>query len=743
MARLVSVKLRMEIAEYIANGGRAEEMLVEIGDAAKVAADKGTKGAKERSAAEQEAARILGKAQQDGLTGYQALGKAIDDEKTKLAGLRKDFADSTGDTSKIFGDIKQSMKDLKDLEGLAETVGADFGKGGKQSGEQFAQGFGATAQPQMMAIVAGIATDMAPVLLAAVDGAVTAGLGVAGIALGIKAASSDPRVRAAFGDLKSTAAGVYGDIGKEFAAPVAAGIRDLDGMLHADAPELRATFAVLATAAQPLIDGVGGFVDKMLPGLEDAFRKSIPFVDQLGKDLPKLGADVGMMFDDFAQGGPGAVQALSEIVNGVGALLVLIGKVAEYGGKAYGFVMKPFTDFGTALGDVIIQTKALTDSAHVAAFAESAFGAATSAAGDSAVHSGINIVGAWRNFGTFAHDQLQTWQSDINATAITVDTLKGAITDKLMGSLINADTATSNFDKSLVTLGDTLVSNGGKLTAHVAALKKSETGAQQNKDAVLAVVEANLQVYDSMISVGISSDDAAKKYDQNTRALKDQLKAAGYLPAQIQTLIGKYEGVPDMVNTTVATQGLTAAIYDLDDMIRLVNHIQPRVVTTFTTPGLIEANDTASGYARILNDIPSSKTTTVRTVYTSDGSEIASGMGRPNRWGGLYEHAAVGMLRDASVYSATSPGRYMIAEPSTHGEAFVPKTGDYGRSMSILGHAASWYGARVVPGGGGSSGPVNLTVQLVDTAGRVTRQVLIHDALGRGVPQATIKAAYP
>lgn len=84
------------------------------------------------------------------------------------------------------------------------------------------------------------------------------------------------------------------------------------------------------------------------------------------------------------------------------------------------------------------------------------------------------------------------------------------------------------------------------------------------------------------------------------------------------------------------------------------------------------------------------------------------GMVRNKRWGGVTTHARMGTLRDAQVYDPVSSGaRYAFAEPATGGEAFVPRFGDYGRSMSILGTAAGWYGARVVDGQqAGASAPV-------------------------------------
>jgi TP901 family phage tail tape measure protein len=113
--------------------------------------------------------------------------------------------------------------------------------------------------------------------------------------------------------------------------------------------------------------------------------------------------------------------------------------------------------------------------------------------------------------------------------------------------------------------------------------------------------------------------------------------------------------------------------------------------------------------------VPAYKSTTVevKIKYTESGfgnsayaQYFSGGKVQIKRWGGVTEHALSGVLRDADVYSAVTSGaaRYAFAEPATGGEAFVPKRGDYGRSMSILQHAAGWYGASVVPGGWSGSG---------------------------------------
>jgi hypothetical protein len=83
-----------------------------------------------------------------------------------------------------------------------------------------------------------------------------------------------------------------------------------------------------------------------------------------------------------------------------------------------------------------------------------------------------------------------------------------------------------------------------------------------------------------------------------------------------------------------------------------------------------------------------------------------------NRWGGLYEHAAGGTLKDAQV-AAGGPTRYAWAEASTGGELFAPKNGNLQKTRAQVGWAvANWWGGNVNWGGEGSGGGArHITVQ--------------------------------
>lgn len=239
-------------------------------------------------------------------------------------------------------------------------------------------------------------------------------------------------------------------------------------------------------------------------------------------------------------------------------------------------------------------------------------------------------------------------------------------------------------EQALADLSKALDANAKNHIKSRTSLSASTQAGRDNLNLILASIDADQQQFQGLYAKNLQFEDS-------TSALKDAT-------AQYDTYIGR-------LRTTLLNEGFNKTA--VDALIRSYGAIPPVASTTINTPGLDAANVSLSGYSRLLSDIPPKKTTKIDTTYTThfqtEGTPPSQYF-HGNRWGGAYEHAAIGTLRDASMYGATSPGRYMIAEPQTGGEAFVPKRGDYGRSMSILNQAAGWYGASVVPGGMGSGG---------------------------------------
>jgi hypothetical protein len=665
----------------------------------------------------------------DEKTAYESLSAAIDEQKAKIEDLHKAASTNGGNGVQIFGDLKKAKSDLSELENFSEKLTPGFAKAGQDAGSEFSTGFGDGFQAVGKYIIPILIADAvlaAPLIVSIVGAALETGIGGAGIAAGIYEASKDARVKAAAHQLSTLLGGELSSAASVFIGPTLNAIGILRDHLNSIGPGLSKTFGVLAKDVQPLANGLGGAIDKFLPGLESGLKGASPLLIELGNDLPELGKQVGDMFDKFGKGGPGAIMALRGLIGAVGDLATWFGSLYDWSTKTFEEIDQEVVHVANGIGDLLLalgdvpgmgarftqaglnikafaeQQQNLIDTSKAAATAQGTLGSALDTTGQKAQTAGPD-------FGALS--------SQIGQTAITTSTLAGQMTDKLIGGILGADEASNNFNKSLITLGDTLVANGGHLSAHVAQLKKSETGEEQNKDAILAVVQANLQVYDSQIAVGISAKDAAAKYDENTKALEGQLKAAGYTKKQIQDLVGEYKNVPDKVNTEIATEGLTTAINNLDTLLRQLLHLPPLTNAKVNTPGAASANAQLSKIDDQLHGINHYNATAYVHVKVSQSqlnkvnAELHGING--NRWGGvythnaaggLYTHAADGLLSSANMYPPSGAGRYVIAEQQTGGEAFVPRYGNYGRSTDIIDQAARWYGGRFAPNGGYGAG---------------------------------------
>lgn len=277
-------------------------------------------------------------------------------------------------------------------------------------------------------------------------------------------------------------------------------------------------------------------------------------------------------------------------------------------------------------------------------------------------------------------DQVRKYQEELAASNIAlggafgeaanqVDGLKNAF-DELNGKELDWRAAQRDAEAALDDLQAALADSDGSLSIHT---EKGRAAAAATDRMAEAAVTAAQKKYDETGSI----KDANDEYNHYIGKLRDTLSQAGLTKGQIDKLIGSIAKVPSYKSTTVEVK---------------IKYV--------------ESGFGNSAYAQ----------------YFSGGKV------QLQRWGGVTEHAQVGLLRDPAIYNAVSSGaRYAFAEAATGGEAFVPKRGDYGRSMSILGTAAGWYGASVVPrgawyGSDRSGGGVTEFVHriIVDGAGSLT-----------------------
>lgn len=268
--------------------------------------------------------------------------------------------------------------------------------------------------------------------------------------------------------------------------------------------------------------------------------------------------------------------------------------------------------------------------------------------------------------------------------------------DELNGEALDWADAQDDLEASFDDASEAIAKNGRTLDVH------TEKG-RDNRKALRDIAEATRDAIQARYADTESLPAAIAVYEEGRQAFIRNAMAAGLARDAAEKLADEWLKMPPLVATTITTPGMEASLAKARELHRLLG-----------------SNAAAS--------------------VSVHGTDYVSG----RRWGGVTVHAAAGSLRDASIFSPVSPARYAFAEPATRGEAFIPRAGDYGRSMSILSTAAGWYGASVVAGGGAMAGPSAVIVQLIDPqTGAVMRQKQIEFAQSRGVPTAQIRSAHP
>jgi hypothetical protein len=181
-------------------------------------------------------------------------------------------------------------------------------------------------------LAGGIAVGVAasPAIGAAVSAAVLAGIGSAGLGLGIASAiRKDKSAQAEFEQLGADFVEVFDNMGGRFAAPV----RQAGALFRRELKDIRTEWtdavAGMADLVEPLSRGLTGFMSTVTPGFVRAMESARPVIAALAEELPGLGTDISHMLESFGASG-GAVEGMRFLVNVTGDLAVATGETVEF-----------------------------------------------------------------------------------------------------------------------------------------------------------------------------------------------------------------------------------------------------------------------------------------------------------------------------------------------------------------------------------------------------------------------------
>jgi len=689
--RTVSVDLQLKAAGFVAGAKEAEKATNALNDEldgvarhgkdfdkAVAETDKLTVAMKETS----HEVDATGKQMKETAVDAQLLADKLAKARDKALELATAFS-LTGDKTDL-SKYKKQASYVSDLERLlklntpevANPLAKDASKLGSSAGQDFGDAFKAAGPVEAIGNLFADPIIGVPLLATAavvgaevggvIGGAIVTGIGLAGIGAGVAAAFTDPRVKAAAsGAFSGVLSGIVSDARDAFAAPTVVGLTEVAGAFEALRPKLRGFETELAPLTAELGHGIAEGVDKFGDHLTKALVNSKPLIEWAANEIPQVLDEVGGLLENLSEHADEERFALNTFFGAVEIGIKILEGLADAGSA----VISPFQK----IHDLVFPRGGTVPGAAVAF---------------DAVSQSVTKLGYAAIYPTTSLSDLE---KQLKATTVSADSLAGAMVDKVFGALMDADAAALHLAEAHTRLSESFKQNGKSIDINTAA-------GQANREMVRAVIQQNIENYDWMIKSGQGADAAAAAYDQNTAALEKQLHKLGLAPAAIDELVGKYRQVPGKVDTDIAMNGLTDAINDLDDLIRMLNGLPPRKTITITTK-----------------------------VTTGVGHGVAGA----RALGGQLPHAAEG-----AFFGPSDPG-ILIAEPSTHGEWLIPQAGISQQRAYDLGSAAmAPHGLAVsrpamVSSGGGPS-TLQLAATFVLPSGETVHKQLITYALNTG-----------
>lgn len=530
-----------------------------------------------------EGGEAFGRKMKDNATFTDFLNAKLTSLRAETNRLAADF-NRTGNTDllgRMFNsqEAERSLQKLRgDLDNVMHRVAGDVEDALKTGGQEGAKSVsssldGAVSTPGLGPILTGVLIAGAVMASPVIGAAVAAGVGAAGIAGIVVGQFGDPKVHASITGIGTDLGQALSNSTKDFQGPLIEAASQIDHALVSVTQGV--DWKSAAAGIAPLVDGLSRLLQNLLPGVNDLMKASSPIMHSLDQDLASLGKDMSTVFHLLASGSKGEAEALRALVMVLGGLAIMAASVIYSMAKLVEWFDSAANTVGTFMANLKTGIPGL-DSVlkyvnrlgsgieHLAHMFDGS---------NDSVRGGAQAIGEAAQKALLASENLDALSKAADNTAASMGDVAAKWVNKLFTEMMNADEATLHWHESLNTLSDTIKQNGLAIDRHTHLISMNSEAGLKNREAILAAISANEQQYQTMIASGISAQDAASAYDRNTDALKRQLKNAGYTSAQIEDLIGKYERVPDKVDTALAVQGLTDALNNLGNLLAEVNHL--------------------------------------------------------------------------------------------------------------------------------------------------------------------------
>lgn len=410
--------------------------------------------------------------------------------------------------------IGQSFSRLNSELGQAITdASKNFGKLGSSIS-------GAIASPQIQgaigALAAGAVATLAPLIGAAMSGAVIGGAAGVGIIGGVLLAARDARIQTAASSLGQRIMTGLNQQGGVFLQPVLASLQQVGERFNSLAPLIGRAFAASARFIEPLADAFLDAGEAITRGLVAATLKAGPVMSAIGDGVRQIGQTIGGVFALLSTQSENAASALRVIFAIINGAIQIIGQFVYALTAAWGAIRT----LGGLLGD---------DSANIKKVGPDA-----------------------RN----ATDGLFTLIPALDETGTSAGGAASAMT-ALSGATSTLSAANATLDQSQISLNAALAATkqvreeGGKVT--------------DNERSSLLALNTEIGAHlDKMTAAGASADEVNAKSNALRLSFIEQARAMGMSEQQAAELAARYGLFPKTVDTRVVLSGAAAAAQELE-----------------------------------------------------------------------------------------------------------------------------------------------------------------------------------
>lgn len=311
----------------------------------------------------------------------------------------------------------------------------------------------------------------------------------------------------------------------------------------------------------------------------------------------------------------------------------------------------------------------------------------------------------------------QTLAQTLSDVAAKANGLKDAY-DQLNGVNVTFNEKTIAANQALKAFRDGVKDNGHALNLTT----KAGQANIQNLDAIAqkAAEAAQAAADKSGPAAGVAA------WNGYVAALRRTMTQAHFTKAQIDGILHSIFQMPPMRAPAISAPGAKKAGGEVGELNAQIKAVKDKLAKVNVVGPVAANSEIAHLRAQLAALQDKAIHLQVTTTYAYHGPQPSLGLPHnslgsnidKSRWGNVYSFAAGGVQAKVA-----GPGTlYQWAEPSTGGEAFIPRNGDKARSASILDTAASWYGMKVSPmaAGGLSFAAGGTTVPISDYLSRYT-----------------------